>query len=111
LRARRSRRRRTAQTAALQAQAAAASAGASSSAAAYAADLAYKETIMKIAQQKEESQLNYNLGLAGVGQQKYQTDVGNQQFLLNFIKSLGPEEIAKYVFGGQQAPSPIFVNP
>lgn len=100
-----------AKVAAQNAAAASAGAGASVAAQHYAADMAYKETLAKIAQQREEAQLQYNLGLTQVGANVYGKQLDNQQATLQFLQGLGPEQLAKYLFGNQQVPSPVYVQP
>lgn len=97
--------------AASNAASAAAQAGASLQAQKYASDMAYQGTIQKIAQDRENSQLQYNLGITGIGNDTYKANLQNNQFMMALLQGLGPEQLAKYLFPNQQLPTPVYVQP
>lgn len=100
-----------AQAAASQAGAAMAASGASAAAQKYAADMAYKESMDRNTTTQQGNQLQYNLGVLGINRDIYGIDSNSQNSMYNLLYQMGPEQLARYVFGVQNPNGPVYVQP
>lgn len=73
----------------------------------YGMDLGFLEGMEGLAVQDRGNVYDYNLGVLGTNRDIYGIDTQHQQYLMDLMARLGPEQFYAQIFGTQQPPPPV----